>query len=92
VVQGHGQLDSGFFRARWDRTTATEKTYLRAMSPEGGVGVGSGEVAARLSKSISQLGPIRARLIHTGLIYAPARGIVAFTVPGIAGSIDRQVE
>ncbi|WP_197067849.1 hypothetical protein [Actinomyces polynesiensis] len=34
----------------------------------------------------------RARLIHKGLIYAPDHGIVAFTVPGMAGFIDRQIE
>lgn len=92
VVQGQSQLDNGFFRSRWDRTTAAEKRYLRAMCPEGDTGVGSGEVASRMGKSINQLGPIRARLIHKGLIYAPDHGIVAFTVPGMAGFIDRQIE
>jgi len=92
VVQGQSQLDNGFFRSRWDRTTAAEKRYLRAMCPEGDAGVGSGEVASRMGKSLNQLGPIRARLIHKGLIYAPDHGIVAFTVPGMAGFIDRQIE
>lgn len=92
VLKGQRQLDNGFFRARWDRTTATEKRYLRAMCPEGDSGVGSGEVAARMDKSINQLGPIRARLIHKGLIYAPDHGIVSFTVPGMAAFIDRQID
>lgn len=90
VATGQGQLDNGFFRARWDRTTATEKRYLRAMCPEGDDGVGSGEVASRLERGISSLGPTRASLIHKGLIYAPDHGIVAFTVPGMAGFIARQ--
>jgi hypothetical protein len=34
-------------------------------------------------------GPTRDRLIDDGLIYSPARGQVAFTVPGFAGYIRR---
>lgn len=92
VAAGQQQLDNGFFRARWDRTTASEKRYLRAMCPEGDSGVGSGEVASRLGKNLSALGPARANLIHKGLIYAPDHGVVAFTVPGMAGFIARQRE
>lgn len=92
VAVGQNQLDNGFFRARWDRTTAAEKRYLRAMCPEGDSGVGSGEVAARLGKTINALGPARANLIHKGLIYAPDHGVVAFTVPRMAAFIARQHE
>lgn len=92
VASGQGQLDNGFFRARWDRTTTSEKQYLRAMCPEGDGGVGSGEVANRLQRAIGSLGPARANLIHKGLIYAPDHGIVAFTVPGMAGFIARQLD
>ncbi|WP_082681897.1 ATP-binding protein [Kocuria rhizophila] len=90
VAAGQGQLDNGFFRARWDRTTAAEKQYLQAMCPEGDDGVGSGEVANRLNRAGNSLGPTRANLIHKGLIYAPDHGIVAFTVPGMASFIARQ--
>jgi hypothetical protein len=90
VLRGQNQLDNGFFRARWDRTTSAEKQYLRAMCPEGDDGVGSGEVAARMGKRINSIGPVRANLMHKGLIYAPDHGIVRFTVPGMAGFISRQ--
>lgn len=91
VAQGLRQLDTGFFRARWDRTTVGEKKYLRAMAPEGETGIASGEVVSRLGKkNTRQLGPTRASLIHKGLIYAPDHGIVAFTVPGMADFIERQ--
>lgn len=91
VALGQNHLDNGFFRARWDRTTGAEKSYLRAMCPEGDRSVATGEVAARLGRSVGSLGPARATLIHKGLIYAPDHGIVAFTVPGMAAFIDRQV-
>ena len=92
VARGQNLLDGGFFRARWDRTTATEKRYIRAMCPGGDLGIGSGEVASRLGKTMSSLGPTRANLIHKGLVYAPDHGIVAFTVPGMESFIERQPE
>ena len=39
-----------------------------------------------------QVGPIRARLIHKGLAYAPEHGLVAYTVPGVADFINGQVD
>ena len=90
VATGHNQLDNGFFRARWDRTTTAEKRYLRAMCPEGDTGIGTGEIAARLQKKTNSLGPTHANLLHKGLIYAPDHGVVAFTVPGMSGFITRQ--
>ena len=92
VATGQSRLDSGFFRARWDRTTASETRYLRAMCPGGDDGIGSGEVASRLGKSVQSLGPTRAGLIHKGLVYAPDHGIIAFTVPGMEAFIGRQAE
>lgn len=92
VVAGQQLLDNGFFRARWDRATAKEKRYMRAMCPQGDSGVGSGEVATRMKSNIKSLGPTRAQLIHKGLIYAPDHGVVAFTVPGMADFIGRQVD
>lgn len=90
VASGQQQLDNGFFRARWDRTTPSEKAYLRAMCPEGDAGIGSGEVASRMGRSLATLGPARAKLISKGLVYAPDHGVVAFTVPGMAAFIERQ--
>lgn len=88
VVSGLGQLDNGFFRVRWDRTTQAEKRYLRAMCPEGEDGIGSGEVASRLHKTSQSR--VRNSLIRKGIVYAPDHGVVAFTVPGMAGFISRQ--
>lgn len=92
VARGQNLLDSGFFRARWDRTTASEKRYIRAMCPGGDQGIGSGEVASRLGKTQSSLGPTRAGLIHKGILYAPDHGVIAFTVPGMEAFIARQPE
>lgn len=90
AAKGRAALDDGFFRARWDRATRAEQRYLRAMASDGDAGSSSGEVAARLGRGANSFGPVRANLISKGLIYAPEHGVVAFTVPGMAGFIQRQ--
>jgi hypothetical protein len=92
VAEGNAQLDNGFFRVRWDRASKAEQTYLRAMAEDGDEGSSSSEVATRMSRKLASLGPSRASLIAKGLIYAPEHGIVAFTVPGMAAFIARQLE
>lgn len=87
---GRNALDNGFFRARWDRATRSEQTYLRAMAMDGDAGSASGEVARRLGRKPASLGPTRAALISKGLLYAPEHGRIAFTVPGMADFISRQ--
>jgi hypothetical protein len=90
AARGRAALDDGFFRARWDRATKAEQRYLRAMAADGDAGSSSGDVAARLGRSVTSFGPARASLIAKGLIFAPERGVVAFTVPGMANFIQRQ--
>lgn len=90
VATGQLALDNGFFRIRWDRATPAEKDYLKAMAMDGDVGSFSGEVAARLAKKVTALGPIRANLINKGLVYSPDHGMVAFTVPAMAAFVIRQ--
>lgn len=92
AAKGRAALDTGFFRARWDRATRSEQSYMRAMATDGDNGSPSGEIAVRLHRTPASLGPSRAKLIAKGLIYAPEHGIVAFTVPGMAGFIRRQPE
>ena len=78
-------LDSGFFRARFDRLTPARKRYLRAMAELGPGPHRSGEIARALGRKVTALGPTRARLIAKGMIWSAARGDTAFTVP----SFDR---
>jgi hypothetical protein len=90
AARGRAALDDGFFRARWDRVTKAEQRYLRAMAADADAGSSSGDVAARLGRSVTSFGPARASLIAKGLIFAPEHGVVAFTVPGMANFIQRQ--
>lgn len=75
------ELDHQFFRVRFDRVTPGEREYMRALA-ELGEGVHrSGEVADLIGKTTNQLGPVRDSLIRKGMIYSPAHGDIAFTVP-----------
>jgi hypothetical protein len=90
IQEGTASLDVGFFPARWDRATPAERTYLRGMAEDGDEGSSTATIAERLGLKPSSLTPARGKLIEKGIIYAPERGRVAFTVPGMAGYIHRQ--
>lgn len=75
-------LDGGFFRVRFDRLTPREKEYVRAMAELGPGAQRSGDIARLLGKRDSTaVGPLRDSLIRKGMIYSPAHGDNAFTVP-----------
>ena len=90
AASGQAQLDAGFFRTRWERATPGQRAYLEAMAEDGDGPSQSSQVAARLGKNPTGVGPIRDTLIKKGLIYAPEHGQVAYTVPGMATFIARQ--
>ncbi len=75
------RLDEGFFRVRFDRLTRKERDYVFAMAALGKGPYRSSDVAEHLGESTQSLGPCRAKLIHKGMIYSPAYGDIAFTVP-----------
>lgn len=75
------RLDENFFRVRFNRLTPREKAYLRAMAQLGAGPYRTADIADALSAKITTLGPVRASLIKKGMIYSPAHGDMAFTVP-----------
>jgi hypothetical protein len=76
-----GRLDENFFRVRFDRLTPRERQYLRAMAELGSGPYRTGDISDMLAAKITTLGPLRANLIKKGMIYSPAYGEMAFTVP-----------
>ena len=74
-------LDESFFRVRFDRLTPSEKRYLRAMAELGPGPHRSGAIADVLEHEVTKLAPTRAKLISKGMIWSPAHGDTAFTVP-----------
>jgi hypothetical protein len=75
------RLDENFFRVRFDRLTPGEKRFMRAMAGLGPGAHRSSDIADALQLKLSSLGPARANLIRKGMIYSPAHGDMAFTVP-----------
>lgn len=49
-------------------------------------------VAQRVGRPRQELSVPRDQLIKKGLVYAPDRGLIAFTVPGMADFVRRQPE
>ena len=74
-------LDRSFFRVRFDRLTPREQDYLRAMAALGPGPHRSGDIADALGIKVQQAGPLRNGLIKKGMIWSPAHGQTAFTVP-----------
>jgi hypothetical protein len=94
IADARVDIDAGLYSARWQRATRAEQRLLRAIAtcaPEGGPAK-MAELVAEMGKTkISQLSPARSALISKGLVYAPNRGELAFTVPGMATFANRQV-
>lgn len=75
------RLDQNFFRVRFDRLTPSEKRYLRAVAELGPGAHRTSDIAEILGVKVTSLGPVRAKLIKKGMVYSPAHGDMAFTVP-----------
>lgn len=75
------KLDESFFRVRFDRLTPAERRYLRAMAELGPGPHRSGDIAECLKRGVTSLGPMRSSLIAKGMVWSPAHGDTAFTVP-----------
>lgn len=75
------RLDHNFFRVRFNRLTPSEKNFLRSMAELGPGAQRTGDIAGILGVKVTGLGPVRAKLIKKGMIYSPAHGDMAFTVP-----------
>jgi hypothetical protein len=75
------RLDQSFFRVRLDRLTPREKDYLRALAELGADPQRSGDIAEQLGVEVNRVAPLRNGLIKKGMIYSPAHGDTAFTVP-----------
>jgi len=75
------RLDQNFFRVRFDRLTPSEKNFLRAMAEIGPGPHRTSDIAEMLKVKLTSMGPVRAKLLKKGMVYSPAHGDMAFTVP-----------
>lgn len=74
------------YASRWQRLTGRQRDYLDALAVAGGTGKSSA-VADAIGLDVTSASHIRAQLLERGMIYAPAYGQVAVTIPGFANWI-----
>jgi hypothetical protein len=86
------EVDEGLYRSRWERATAAQRQLLRVMGELGGdKPVAISDLARAMGKRrVSDLSVARNEVIKKGLLYAPERGQLAFTVPGMHTFIAQQ--
>jgi hypothetical protein len=89
TLQALAELDASFFRVRYDRLTPAEKRYLRAMAELGPGPHRSGDIAEALHQKVTSAAPVRNNLIAKGMLFSPAHGDTAFTVPLFDGFMKR---
>jgi len=93
LIAARREIDSGLYRARWQRATPAQRQVMRAMSDLTDDGpVSTAAVAQAVGRPRQELSVPRDQLIKKGLVYAPDRGLIAFTVPGMADYVRRQPE
>lgn len=83
-------LDEGFFKVRLDRLTKTETIFVMKMAELGDGPYAMADIANKMDRSQSSLGPTRANIIYKGMIYSTDHGFLDFTVPLFAEFIRRQ--
>lgn len=81
---------SSLFRARWEVATKAERDLLSAMASLTDAETERGAVAAALGVDTEALGMTRRSLISKGIVEAPRRGILRFTIPGFATWVRAQ--
>ncbi|MBS0417165.1 MAG: ATP-binding protein [Proteobacteria bacterium] len=89
VVIAH--LDANFFRVRFDRLTALQQKYLRAMAQLGPGPYRTRDIAAELGVAAAAVATIRQQLIDKGMAWSQRHGETAFTVPLFDSFMKRQI-
>lgn len=85
------EVDDGLYRSRWERATPGQRHLLRALADGRGDAVPVASIAAAMGRGrASDISVARDELIKKGLVYAPERGLLAFTVPGMHDFVVRQ--
>jgi type II secretory pathway predicted ATPase ExeA len=85
----HHALDTSFFAARIARIPASEVEYVRGLASLGPGPHRSGEVAAAMGMTTSQVAALRDRLIREGVVYAPRYGWIEFAIPHFDRFVER---
>lgn len=89
--QANNDLDSGFYKVRYERLTVRQQQYVIAMAKTPSLPAKSGVIAKIMKIPVKKAAPIRDELIKKGMIYSPAFGLTTFTVPKFDAFLQRTV-
>jgi hypothetical protein len=92
LAEARRQIDEGLCRSRWERATPAQKDLMRALAaPAAGRSAPVADIAKQLGKRRNpDISVARNELRKMGFVYAPERGLHAFTVPGVHEFVERQ--
>jgi len=91
IARAREEVDRGLYQSRWERATPAQRDVMSAMALDNGNPSSIQDLVARTGKKrTSDLSVSRRELIRNGHIYAPDRGYLAFTVPGMDDFIVRR--
>ncbi|HTX09852.1 MAG TPA: ATP-binding protein [Solirubrobacteraceae bacterium] len=90
IPLAEAELDESFFEVRLGRLNASQRAYVHAMAELGDGPVSSLDIAQRLGRKPTAVTKVRDALIREAVVYPPARGELAFTVPHCARFVRRR--
>jgi AAA+ ATPase superfamily predicted ATPase len=83
------ELDNGFFKVRFERSTEEEKRFMYAMAQLGDGPIAIQDLVKQLQKTPQHVNNYRTSLIRKGFIFSPSFGLVDFTSPLFADFLNR---
>lgn len=92
ALEGFNAMRNSFFRARWQKATPAEMSFLQAMAAEGDKPVKRASIAHAMGKQSDGLGVARRSLLDKGLIDTAGHGYVQFSAPGFARFIREEID
>ena len=92
LAAARSEVDDGLYRSRWERATPAQRDVMRALADLAQDDAASvSDIARALGRPrTSDISVARNELIKKGLVFAPERGLLAFTVPGMHEFVARQ--
>ncbi len=93
VAAGQDELRHGLYARRWTVASEGQRQYMIAVAEllANGVSPTGGAVAASLGRRTPQLSRVRQELITRGFLTSE-RGVLMFTIPGMAAYVRAQGE
>ena len=91
IVQARKEMEESIFSATYRELSKGDLRYLHAMLPDG-CESRTADVANRMGVTSGYAAKYKSRLLAQGVVSEPARGWVAFEIPGFRAYLERRLE